>query len=87
MMRQGLQFQIEQIRFATDIIFQFVSPISLCDFGLQVMKYVEYDNMHYPDCFAMQNGSTTILSPYAGACYTYNYIKKYWPSMTFLDLN
>ena len=49
-------------------------------FGLQVMKYVEYDNMYYDDTLAMQNGSTTILTPYAGACFTYNYFQKYWKS-------
>ena len=44
------------------------------------MKYVEYDNMYYDDTLAMQNGSTTILTPYAGACFTYNYFQKYWKS-------
>ena len=48
------------------------------------MKYVEYDNMYYDDTLAMQNGSTTILTPYAGACFTYNYIKKYWKSKLLL---
>ncbi len=54
----------------------FPTRVAIAHWANQTIKSCVFESMEYADCEALINGSTAIVTPQMGVCFSYNYYLK-----------